>query len=197
MVISFPTVCSLPSPCATACSRPRQIRGLEKCDFDRRTGLRFNPCDGGSVLHGLAVSTSDLIRTFGQAADRHPHRAPCGSHIGAIARCFAPAQRDCFRYRSGVAIWVSKCFVVFAALSPAAWLAGRLYSLIGLAVVVGLGVNYANLEPRYRLADQVPDKQQAVAASHLLDAKLTGANPIDVLIEFPKGASLYAPRRSP
>src|SRR5471030_1013175 len=26
-----------------------------------------------------------------------------------------------------------------------------------------------------------------------LDAKLTGANPIDVLIELPKGASLYAP----
>ena len=48
-------------------------------------------------------------------------------------------------------------------------------------------------EPRYRLADQVPDKQQAVAASGRLDAKLTGANPIDVLIEFPKGASLYAP----
>src|SRR6202040_2245152 len=49
------------------------------------------------------------------------------------------------------------------------------------------------LEPRYRLADQVPDKQQAVAASNRLDAKLTGANPIDVLIEFPRGASLYAP----
>jgi predicted RND superfamily exporter protein len=54
-------------------------------------------------------------------------------------------------------------------------------------------VVYANLEPRYRLADQVPDKQQAVEASGRLDAKLTGANPIDVLIEFPKGASLYAP----
>jgi predicted RND superfamily exporter protein len=39
----------------------------------------------------------------------------------------------------------------------------------------------------------VPDKRQAVAASGRLDAKLTGANPIDVLIEFPKGASLYAP----
>ena len=35
--------------------------------------------------------------------------------------------------------------------------------------------------------------RQAVAASSRLDAKLTGANPIDVLIEFPKGASLYAP----
>src|SRR5207247_4071295 len=59
--------------------------------------------------------------------------------------------------------------------------------------VGGLGIVYANLEPRYRLADQVPDKQQAVEASGRLDAKLTGANPIDVLIEFPKGASLYAP----
>src|SRR4030095_1406023 len=34
-------------------------------------------------------------------------------------------------------------------------------------------------------------KRQAVEASSRLDAKLTGANPIDVLIEFPKGASLY------
>src|ERR1700737_1854681 len=68
-----------------------------------------------------------------------------------------------------------------------------LYSLAGLIVVAGLGLLYASLEPRYRLADQVPDKQQAVAASNRLDAKLTGANPIDVLIEFPRGASLYAP----
>jgi len=40
---------------------------------------------------------------------------------------------------------------------------------------------------------RLPDKQQAVAASGRLDAKLTGANAIDVLIEFPKGTSLYAP----
>ena len=79
------------------------------------------------------------------------------------------------------------------------WIADRmvhhsgLYSLISIAVVVGLGTIYASLEPRYRLADQVPDKQQAVSASSRLDAKLTGANPIDILIEFPKGASLYAP----
>jgi predicted RND superfamily exporter protein len=68
-----------------------------------------------------------------------------------------------------------------------------LYSLISLLVVGGLALVYANLEPRYRLADQVPDKRQAVQASGRLDAKLTGANPIDVLIEFPKGANLYAP----
>jgi uncharacterized protein len=79
------------------------------------------------------------------------------------------------------------------------WIAVRmvsrpgLFSLLAVILVGGLAVIYANLEPRYRLADQVPDKQQAVAASGRLDAKLTGANPIDVLIEFPKGASLYAP----
>jgi hypothetical protein len=68
------------------------------------------------------------------------------------------------------------------------------FSLIALLVVIGLGVIYANLQPRYRLADQVPDKKQAVEASSRLDAKLTGANPIDVLIEFPKGESLYSPQ---
>src|SRR6202011_2645064 len=79
------------------------------------------------------------------------------------------------------------------------WIAVRmvsrpgLFSLIAVIFVGGLAVVYANLEPRYRLADQVPDKQQAVAASGRLDAKLTGANPIDVLIEFPKGKSLYDP----
>ncbi len=60
-------------------------------------------------------------------------------------------------------------------------------------VVVGvLAVTYANLQTQYRLADQVPDKERAVAASGRLDAKLTGSNPIDLLIEFPKGASLYS-----
>ena len=80
-----------------------------------------------------------------------------------------------------------------------AWIAARmvsqpgLYSLLGVLIVGGLGLIYANLEPRYRLADQVPDREEAVSASHRLDAKLNGANPIDVLIEFPKGTPLYAP----
>ncbi len=79
------------------------------------------------------------------------------------------------------------------------WIAARvvarpgLYSLISLLVVAGLGLTYSNLHARYRLADQVPNKQQAVAASHRLDTKLTGSNPINVLIELPPGASLYDP----
>ena len=68
-----------------------------------------------------------------------------------------------------------------------------IYSLISLVVVVGLGLTYSNLHARYRLADQVPNKQQAVAASHQLDAKLTGSNPIAVLIDLPAKASIYDP----
>src|SRR5439155_27207541 len=79
------------------------------------------------------------------------------------------------------------------------WIAVRMvsrpgvFSLIAVLFVGSLGIVYANLEPRYRLADQVPDKQQAVDASGRLGANLTGANSIDVRIEFTKGASLYAP----
>jgi predicted RND superfamily exporter protein len=79
------------------------------------------------------------------------------------------------------------------------WIAERmvarpgLYSLVSLVVVILLSLGYAQLQPRYRLADQVPDREQAVLATHKLDAKLTGANPFDVYIQFPKGASLYAP----
>jgi predicted RND superfamily exporter protein len=80
------------------------------------------------------------------------------------------------------------------------WVAARMvgrpaiYSLVGLLVVGGLGAVYAQLQPRYRLADQVPDQGQAVAASDRLDAELTGANPIKVMIQLPPDVSLYAPQ---
>ncbi len=80
-----------------------------------------------------------------------------------------------------------------------AWIAARMvsrplaYSVAGLAVVAVLGFIYAGLQPSYRLADQVPNKEQAVKASQRLDAQLTGSNPIDVLVVFPSGSDLYAP----
>lgn len=65
--------------------------------------------------------------------------------------------------------------------------------VLGLLVVVGFGAIYVTLPPRYRLADQVPDREQAVAASEQLDAKLTGANPLHVMIDYPKDKTLYDP----
>jgi hypothetical protein len=62
---------------------------------------------------------------------------------------------------------------------------------LGLAVVIAFGAIYATLPPRYRLADQVPDREQAVAAGAQLDEKLTGANPLHVMVDWPLGRSLY------
>ncbi|MGB0087112.1 MAG: MMPL family transporter [Rhodomicrobiaceae bacterium] len=62
---------------------------------------------------------------------------------------------------------------------------------LGLGLVVGFGVAHLTLEPRYRLADQVPDREQAARAAGRLDMKLTGANPIDVMVELPPGAMVY------
>jgi len=51
------------------------------------------------------------------------------------------------------------------------------YFLAGLIAVVLCGLAYIQLEPHYRLADQVPDQEHALAATSRLDQKLTGANP--------------------
>jgi len=65
------------------------------------------------------------------------------------------------------------------------------YFVSGLVAVVACGIAYARLEPHYRLADQVPDKENALAATSRLDQKLTGANPVHIMIQWKGGQSLY------
>ena len=67
------------------------------------------------------------------------------------------------------------------------------WAVAGLAAVVLTGIAYSRLTPHYRLADQVPDKEQALAATGRLDQKLTGANPVHVMIQW-KDADLYDPK---
>ncbi|MDX2156207.1 MAG: MMPL family transporter [Hyphomicrobiaceae bacterium] len=67
------------------------------------------------------------------------------------------------------------------------------WSLLGLAAVIATGHAYSQLVPHYRLADQVPDKEQALAATGRLDAKLTGANPVHVMIRWQGPQGLYDP----
>lgn len=71
-----------------------------------------------------------------------------------------------------------------------------LYTMLGIAAVVLTGAAYVQLKPMYRLADQVPDKEQALEATGRLDQKLTGANPVHVMISWAgkdgqPAASLY------
>ena len=150
----------------------------------------------GLSFLGLMFSDSDLIRTFGQAGFI--------SMIVALVTVLSLVPVLGILLIRNDAVFATKIrgadTGVDALRRFCAWVASHmvsrpgLYSLLALLLVGALGGIYFGLEPRYRLADQVPDREQAVAASAQLDAKLTGANPIDVLIKFPKGADLYAPQ---
>jgi uncharacterized protein len=175
--------------------------GVTRYEAMRRSVLVIGPAcvlthgTAGLSFVALLFSDSDLIRTFGEAG-----LIACIIALVAVLT-LVPLLGVLLVRRE--AVFVAKVkgadFAVDLLTRFCAWIAARMvrhagfYSLVAVLVVAGLGFIYANLEPRYRLADQVPDKQQAVAASSRLDAKLTGANPIDVLIEFPKGKSLYDP----
>jgi uncharacterized protein len=175
--------------------------GVSRYEAMRRSVLVIGPAcvlthgTAGLSFVALLFSDSDLIRTFGEAG-----LIACIIALVAVLTLVPLLGVLLVRRES---VFVAKVkgadFAVDLLTRFCAWIAARmvrhagLYSLLAVLVVAGLGIIYANLEPRYRLADQVPDKQQAVAASSRLDAKLTGANPIDVLIEFPKGKSLYDP----
>lgn len=195
MVISFSDSMQL-----TFAARDRLIAGESKVDAFRNALLVVGPAcvlthaTAGLSFVALQFSSSDLIRTFGEAGLMATVIALVAvlTLMPLLGILLLRKEVNFTRYRvsdTGV-VWLRR-FCGWVALRMVSRPA--LYSLIALLAVGGLTVIYANLEPRYRLADQVPDKQQAVAASSRLEAKLTGANPVDVLIEFPKGAALYAP----
>ena len=142
----------------------------------------------------LLFSDSDLIRTFGEAGLIATLIALfvviLQPLLGVLLlRDDAELRGKITRHDSGVQALRDFCAFVAARMVRRP----GMYSLIALVIIAALSANYADLQPRYRLADQVPDRRQAVAAIQRLDAKLSGANPIDVLIELPRGNSLYTP----
>src|SRR5689334_5642227 len=196
MVISFSDSMQL-----TFAARDRLIAGQDKFTAFKNAVLVVGPAcvlthgTAGISFIALQFSDSDLIRKFGEAGLAATLIALVAvlSLVPVFGVLFVRNEKAfALKFQSadaGVQALRNFCY----------WIAVRMvsrpgtFSLIALLFVGGLGIVYANLQPRYRLADQVPDKRQAVAASNRLDAKLTGANPINVLIQFPKGASLYSP----
>lgn len=69
----------------------------------------------------------------------------------------------------------------------------RMVAVTGLSLFVIFAVLHFQLEPRYRLSDQVPDNKQSIATSERLDAKLTGAHPVHIMLEWPEGKKVTDP----
>ncbi len=196
MVISFSDSMQL-----TFAARDRLIAGQDKYTAFKNAVFVVGPAcvlthgTAGISFIALQFSDSDLIRKFGEAGLAATIIALIAvlSLVPVFGVLFVRNEKVlAVKFQSadaGVQALRNFCYWI------AVRMVGRpgLFSLIAVLVVAGLAGVYGNLQPRYRLADQVPNKQQAVAASGRLDAKLTGANPIDVLIEFPKGESLYSP----
>jgi uncharacterized protein len=196
MVISFSDSMQL-----TFLARDRLIAGHSKYEAFRDAILIAGPAcvlthaTAGLSFFSLLFANSELIRTFGEA--------------GIIATAVALVAVLTLVPLLGVLL-VHKETSFSAQIKGAdsavdmlrrfcGWIAHRmvsrpgLYTLIAVVLITTLGLPYVNLQPRYRLGDLVPDKEKAVQASGRLDAKLTGANPLDILLEIPPGASLYDP----
>ena len=196
LVISFSDSMQL-----TFAARDALLRGKSKTEALRHAILVVGPAcvlthaTAGVSFIALQFSNLDLIRTFGEAG-------LLATLVALVAVIMLVPLLGVLLVRKGATFAgdaVGGDDAMDMLRRVCGWIASQMvrrpafYSVISLLIVGGLTLIYANLEPRYRLADQVPDRDQAVQASGRLDVKLTGANPIDVLIEFPAGRSLYAP----
>ena len=197
MVISFSDSMQL-----TFAARDQLIAGKDKRTAFRNAILIVGPAcvlthaAAGLSLLGLLTSSSDAIRGFGIAGFVATAVALI-TVLSLVPTLGVLLVRDEARLvatlrnaDSGVVVLRRFCD----------WIARRmisrptLFTLLDLVVVVGLAIFYSGLTPSYRLADQVPDREQAVAASGRLDAEISGSNPIQVMITFPPGLGLYAPQ---
>jgi predicted RND superfamily exporter protein len=68
-----------------------------------------------------------------------------------------------------------------------------LYTALGVLLFAAFTAAFIALPTRYRIADQVPDREQALDATSRIDQKLTGANPVHVMIEWTDGTPLFSP----
>ena len=196
MVISFSDSMQL-----TFAARDRLIKGESRAAAFRWAIITVGPAcvltHATAALSFLALrfSDSDMIRAFGLAGIVSMGIALVTVLIvlPALGVLIAPTGKrvaSLSRVDTGVDALRAFCD----------WIADRmtrrpgLVSLGALVVLAVLGAAYFGLEPRYRLADQAPDREHAIDAINRIDAKLAGANPVDVMITFPPGRGLYSPQ---
>jgi uncharacterized protein len=197
MVISFSDSMQL-----TFAARDQLLAGKDKRTAFRNAILIVGPAcvlthaAAGLSLLGLLTSSSDAIRGFGIAGFLSTLIALV-TVLSLVPTFGVLLERD----ESRLAATLTNADAGVVALRRFCdWIARRmisrptLFTVLDLVVVAGLAIFYSGLQPSYRLADQVPDREQAVAASGRLDAEISGSNPVQVLITFPPGLGLYAPQ---
>ncbi|MCF6199071.1 MAG: MMPL family transporter [Hyphomicrobiaceae bacterium] len=88
-------------------------------------------------------------------------------------------------------LWLEQLCLKLAAWVLPKW---RGLAIVGLLIGVLFTGLHTQLEPRYRLSDQIPDTDVSMTAMDLIDAKLSGAQTINILVEWPKDQSFSSPK---
>jgi hydrophobe/amphiphile efflux-3 (HAE3) family protein len=154
------------------------------------------------LAHGVALlaflallfSESGLIRTFGMAGSI----AVCVSFIAVIlvlpilAVMFIRNEENLAKDRTPADALMDGLGVIVGQIVDRVTHRPYLYTVLGVVLFFLFGAAFVDLPTRYRLADQVPDREQALDATSRIDQKLTGANPVHVMIEWKDGTPLYS-----
>jgi uncharacterized protein len=174
---------------------------------DRFQAVRFAVTIVGPacvLAHGVALlaflallfSDSGLIRTFGEAGAI----AVCVSFVAVIlvlpilAIMFIRNEETLAKDHTPADALMDSLGTIVGEIVDRVVHRPYLYSILGIALFFLFGAAFADLPTRYRLADQVPDREQALDATSRIDQKLTGANPVHVMIEWKDGTPLYSPK---
>jgi predicted RND superfamily exporter protein len=180
-----------------------RIRLREGDDRYAATRFAINIVGPACVLaHGVALlaflallfSDSGLIRTFGMAGAI----AVCVSFIAVIlvlpilSVMFIRNEQNLAKDRTPADALMDGLGVIVGGIVDRVTHRPYLYTVLGVVLFFLFGAAFVDLPTRYRLADQVPDREQALDATSRIDQKLTGANPVHVMIEWKDGAPLYS-----
>jgi predicted RND superfamily exporter protein len=152
---------------------------------------------GAVLLSFLALLFSDsgLIRTFGMAGAM----STCISFVAVIVvlplfgMLFIRNEGNLARDRTPADGMMDKLGTLVGGIVDRVVRQPGLYTIIGVTLFALFALAHLQLEPRYRLADQVPDREQALDASGRIDKKLTGANPFHVMIQWHDRTDLFDP----
>lgn len=178
------------------------LKGMDRITAARNAVLEVAPAclltamNAALALLSFALAESALIRTFGFAALLAVGISyiAVATVVPTLAVFFVRNEPNVKPVEGGddntamvILKTVTERIVRYVTSAPTFWFAA------GVSAVIITGLIYVQLEPKYRLADQVPDKEQALAATAQLDEKLTGANPVHVMIEWKGDQDLYDP----
>ena len=164
-----------------------RLEAARKAVSDVAPACLLTAMNAALALVSFSFADSALIRTFGIAA----LLAVAISYIAVavvvptlaallIAKETGPPEKDPEDTGGGIGL----LYKLTTAIMGHVIRFPLFYTLAGIAAVAATGWAYTQLVPMYRLADQVPDKEQALDATGRLDQKLTGANPVHVMISW-------------